>query len=157
MKHAKMESAAFSFTLSLPCVREHSAILVRTPQDVYKVLRETADLAQEAFSILTLNKKNWMIDRHLITLGIIDASLIHQREVFRAAIIDNASALILSHTHPSGDPAPSAEDLAITRQMVASGRIIGIRVLDHVILGRPNNGSTGFFSLRESGLIDFET
>ena len=144
--------AAFSFNLSLPMVREASTTAARTPADVAATLADSAQLAQEAFTVLTLDKKNRIIDRHLITLGVLDASLIHPREVFRAAITDGASALILSHNHPSGDPAPSAEDCAITRQMVSAGRIMGISVLDHVVIGR---GATPFFSLRESGLVDF--
>ena len=151
-----MKTRKYSFTMTIPQVKEPTAggaFLCRTPQDVRNILAETADFAQEAFTLLTLNKKNWVIDKHLITLGVLDASLIHQREVFRQALEDSASAIIISHNHCSGDPAPSAEDLAVTRQMVAAGRIIGIRVLDHVVIGR---GERPFFSLRESGMIDFE-
>ena len=106
--------------------------------------------------MLTVAKKNRLIEKHLVTLGIADASLIHQREVFRPAILDSASAIVVAHNHPSGDPAPSAEDLAITRQLVAAGRIVGIRVLDHVIIGQPDGIRPGFFSVREAGLVDFE-
>jgi len=103
-----------------------------------------------------LNAKYRLLDRKLITLGIADASLVHPREVFRAAIQDGAAAIVISHNHPSGDPTPSAEDLRITRQLVEAGRIIGIEVLDHVIIGRPDATRTqAFLSLRESGLVTF--
>jgi DNA repair protein RadC len=147
------DNRSFSFNLSLPCVREASETLCRTPEDVRRTLDDTAGLAQEAFTVLTLNKKNRVIDRHLITLGLVDASLIHPREVFRAAVMDNASSIIISHNHPTGDPTPSAEDLSITRRLVDAGRVLDIRVLDHVIVGR---GALTYFSIRDAGVISFE-
>jgi DNA repair protein RadC len=71
----------------------------------------------------------------LVTRGIVDASLVHPREVFRAAVAESASGVILVHNHPSGDPAPSLEDRAVTRQMAAAGKALGIPVLDHVVVG----------------------
>ena len=147
---------SFSFNLSLPVVKEASSVSIRTPEDIYRQLKDTAPLAQEAFTILTLNAKYRLLDRKLITLGIADASLVHPREVFRAAIQDGAAAIVISHNHPSGDPTPSAEDIRITRQLVEAGRIIGIEVLDHVIIGRPDSTrAQAFLSLRESGLVTF--
>ena len=144
---------SFSFNLSLPVVREApSTVPCRTPQDVHRVLEDTAMLAQEAFTVLSLDIRYRVLDRHLITLGTLDASLVHPREIFRAAILDGAAAIILSHNHPSGDPTPSAEDLRITRQLVEAGRILGIDVLDHVVIGR---GDRPLVSLRESGLVQF--
>ena len=96
----KTQPGSFSFNLSLPCVREGTDQSCRTPEDVRRILADTADLAQEAFTVLTLSKKNRVIDRHLVTLGLLDASLIHPREVFRAAVLDGASSLIVSHNHP---------------------------------------------------------
>ena len=143
--------------VQLPLVRESTGEYLRTPGDVYRVCGDMASLAQESFVVLTLTAKNIMINRHLISLGLADASLVHPREVFRAAIgIDSATtALLLAHNHPSGDPTPSAEDLRITRQLVEAGKIIDIRVLDHVIIGRPRNNRPGFVSLREDGLVEF--
>ena len=144
---------SFSFNLSLPVVKESNPTApCRTPADVRRVLADTANLAQEAFTVLTLDTKYRVIDRHLITLGILDASLVHPREVFRPAIMDGAGAIIVSHNHPSGDATPSAEDIRITRQLVEAGRILRIEILDHVILGR---GERPFVSLRESGLVAF--
>ena len=149
----KSAVGSFSFNLSLPCVREGTDQSCRTPEDVRRILADTADLAQEAFTVLTLSRKNKVIDRHLVTLGLLDASLVHPREIFRAAVRDSASAIIVAHNHPSGDPTPSSEDLAITRRLVESGRVLDIRVLDHVIVGR---GTVPHFSIRESGLVSFE-
>ena len=144
---------SFSFNLSLPCVRESTAEQCRTPADVRRVLDDQAHLAQEVFTVLTLSKKNRVLDRHLVSLGLVDASLVSAAIVFRPAIVDLAAAVIVAHQHPSGDPAPSSDDLAITRKLVEAGRILGIPVLDHVILGREPNPT--FFSIRESGMVDF--
>ena len=144
---------SFSFNLSLPCVRESTTEQCRTPADVRRVLDDQAHLAQEAFTVLTLSKKNRVLDRHLVSLGLVDASLVSAAIVFRPAIVDLAAAVIVAHQHPSGDPAPSSDDLAITRKLVEAGRILGIPVLDHVILGREPNPT--FFSIRESGMVDF--
>ena len=143
---------SYSFNLALPVVREASQVCCRTPEDVARAVADTAQLAQEAFTVITLNTKYKVIDRHLITLGIADASLVHPREVFRAAIQDGASAIVLTHNHPSGDPNPSAEDIRITRQLLEAARIIDIDILDHVIIGR---GERPYLSLRESGLVNF--
>ena len=144
--------AAFSFNLALPMVKEGTAATCRTPEDAARLLADTAQLAQEAFTVITLNTKNRVIDRHLVTLGLADASLVHPREVFRAAMLDGAAAVIVSHNHPSGDPTPSAEDLKITRQLVEAGKILDVKILDHVIIGR---GERPFMSLREAGLVSF--
>ena len=142
--------------VQLPLVRESTGERFRTPEDVYRVCGDIVGLAQEVFQVLALDVKNHLINRHLISLGLADASLVHPREVFRAAIGDSgASALILCHNHPSGDPTPSAEDIRVTRQLIEAGRIIDIKILDHIIVGRPLNGSPGFMSMRESGLCDF--
>ncbi len=143
--------------VQLPLVRESSGQRVRTPEDVYNVCRDIADLAQESFHVLTLSAKNTLINRHMVSLGTADSALVHPREVFRCAINDGAVvAVVVVHSHPSGDPTPSGEDLRITRQLIEAGRIIDIKVLDHIVIGRPLNGSPAFLSLRESGLCCFE-
>ena len=93
------------------------------------------DAKQEEFHIVTLDTKNQLISTHQITVGTLDASLVHPREVFRAAIKDAASSIILVHNHPSGDPTPSREDFAVTKRLEESGKTIGIEVLDHIVLG----------------------
>ena len=144
---------SFSFNLSLPVVREGTGDSCRTPADVRRLLADTADLAQESFTVLTLNRRNGVIDRHLVSLGLVDSSLVHCREVFRHAVADAASAVVVSHNHPSGDPSPSAEDIALTRKLVEAGKILDIRVVDHVIVGR---GERDHLSLRESQLVSFD-
>lgn len=100
-----------------------------------KFSRLISDARQEEFHIVTLDTKHQVIDTHRITVGTLDASLVHPREVFRKAIKDAASAIILVHNHPSGDPTPSREDLAVTKRLNEAGELMGIRVIDHIVLG----------------------
>ncbi len=98
--------------------------------------RLATDAVQEEFHIVTLDTKHKPIQTHRITVGTLDASLVHPREVFRAAIRDSASAILLVHNHPSGDPTPSREDHQVTDRLTESGKILGINVLDHIIVAR---------------------
>jgi DNA repair protein RadC len=98
--------------------------------------RLVTDGRQEEFHIVTLDTKHQVIATHQITVGTLDASLVHPREVFRPAIKDAAAAVILVHNHPSGDPTPSREDRAVTQRLESAGEVIGIDVLDHIVLGR---------------------
>jgi DNA repair protein RadC len=100
--------------------------------------RLATDSRQEEFHIVTLDQKNQVIKTHRITVGTLDASLVHPREVFRPAIRDAAASVILVHNHPSGDATPSAEDLAVTRRLESSGELLGIDVLDHIVVGSRN-------------------
>ncbi|MFV2007169.1 MAG: DNA repair protein RadC [Longimicrobiales bacterium] len=123
---------------------------IRGPRDVFRRMGpRLRDLDREEFHVLLLTSQHKVIREVLITRGILDASLIHPREVFKPAIIESAAAVILLHNHPSGDPSPSGEDRAVTRQLADAGRTIGIPVLDHVILG-----DTGFTSMSELGVLD---
>jgi DNA repair protein RadC len=144
-----------SALIQLPLVRESKGDHVRTPEEVHGVCRDLENCAQESFHTLLLNSKNRLINRVLVSLGLADSSLVHPREVFRAAIECNAAAMVLTHNHPSGEPTPSAEDIRITRQLIEAGKIIDIKVIDHVVIGRAENGSPGFLSMRESGLCAF--
>jgi len=103
--------------------------------------RLATDTKQEEFHIVTLDTKNQVIDTHQITVGTLDASLVHPREVFRAAIKDAASSILLVHNHPSGDPTPSKEDHAVTNRLSECGKTLGIDVLDHIIIGHPRSVS----------------
>lgn len=96
--------------------------------------RLATDGCQEEFHIVTLDTKLQPISRHQITIGTLDASLVHPREVFRAAIRDAASSVLLVHNHPSGDPTPSVEDRAVTDRLKRAGELIGIQVIDHIIV-----------------------
>ena len=139
-----------SFNLSLPTVRETNGTKCTTPEDVVRELADLRTAAQECFVTLTLDTKNRIIDKHLVTLGTLNASLAHPREVFKTAILDAAASIILAHNHPSGDPTPSAEDIRVTRQLVEVGRQVEIQILDHIIIGRPDH-----ISLRETGMVQF--
>lgn len=131
---------------------------VRTPEEVARVLHDQVRrLDTETFWVLLLDVKNRLLRApEPVTNGLLDASLVHPREVFRSAIRLGCAAVILAHNHPSGDPTPSAEDLRITRQLIDAGRILDIRVLDHVILGAHGRvGTADYHSLRESGTVAF--
>jgi DNA repair protein RadC len=98
--------------------------------------RLASDAKQEEFHIVTLDTQHGPIGTHLISIGTLDASLVHPREVFRAAIRDAASAILLVHNHPSGDSTPSREDKAVTDRLTQVGEMVGIRVLDHIIVAK---------------------
>jgi DNA repair protein RadC len=133
-------------------------VQVRTPEDVERVLGQEAQKAErEVFWALHLDAKNRLKGRPCdVSRGLVDASPVHPREVFREAIRTATSAVVLAHNHPSGDPTPSAEDVRVTRQLVEAGRILDIRVLDHVVLGKREQGrSRGYLSMREEGIVNF--
>jgi DNA repair protein RadC len=113
----------------------------------YLIRQGYADRDREAFIVLLLDVKHRVIAEEVVSIGILDGSLIHPREVFKAAIVANAAALIVAHNHPSGDPKPSGQDAEVTRRLRKAGEVLGIPVVDHVIVG-----STGaHFSFREGG------
>lgn len=131
---------------------------IRTPEDAARVLQSRAALREEeAFWVLMLDTKNRLLRSPMeVSRGVLDASLVHPREVFREAIRASCAAVILVHNHPSGDPSPSPEDVRITKQLVEAGRIVDIKVLDHVIVGRTlRDGNPAHTSLRELGVINF--
>ncbi len=127
----------------------HPGDHVRGARDVFDRMEpRLRDLPQEEFHALLLSARHSVIREVFITRGILDASLIHPREVFRPAITQSAAAIIRVHNHPSGDPTPSAEDLAITKQLSAVGRTVGICVVDHVVIGDGR-----FASLADDGAL----
>lgn len=148
------------FELARRAAREENTQneFVRTPEDAARLLRaESAHLQEERFWVLMLDTRHRLKRApHEVSRGILDASLVHPREIFKEAIRSSCAAIVLVHNHPSGDPGPSPEDIRITRQLVEAGRIVDIDVLDHVILGRPMPGAAqDYVSLRESGLVSF--
>ena len=102
----------------------------------------------EVFAILCLSTKHRVIAYHEVSRGTLDATLVHPREVFTAALLSNAASIILTHNHPSGDPTPSPDDQQLTRRLVDAGRLIGVDVLDHIIVGDGR-----YFSFREGGCL----
>lgn len=123
--------------------------VIRSPLDVAALfMEEMRYLDREHFRVLLLNTKNQVLAQEKVSVGSINSSIVHPREVFKRAIKESAAALILVHNHPSGDPAPSREDLEVTKRLMEAGKILGIAVLDHVIIGDGR-----YLSLREKGLL----
>jgi DNA repair protein RadC len=111
---------------------------IKSPADIAALAREVLEMhemAEENFVIVCLNTKNKIAGVHTVSIGSLNASIVHPREVFKAALLNNANGIICLHNHPSGDPEPSREDIEITRRLVEAGEIMGIKVLDHVIIG----------------------
>jgi DNA repair protein RadC len=124
----------------------------RTVQEVLsKVLNSEneVDRMKEHFWVIGLSTRNAIQYIDLVSLGTLNASLVHPREVFRFSILKAVSSIILSHNHPSGDSEPSEEDLRITKRLVEAGKIIGIEVLDHIVIGSRDS----FCSFKERGII----
>jgi DNA repair protein RadC len=122
---------------------------IRSPADVQRFYAaRLRDLAVEEFHVLALDSQSQVLGDLLITRGILNSSLVHPREVFRAAIAEAAAGIIVVHNHPSGDPTPSADDRAVTRQLVDAGRLLDVPVYDHVIVGGDR-----FVSFAEGGLL----
>lgn len=130
----------------------------KTPAVVADLLRSRMiHFGQEVFVALPLDRKNHLIGSPVeISMGTVSMSIAHPREVFRVCVRLSASAVIVAHNHPSGDPMPSNEDLVATRQLVEAGRVIGIPLLDHVIIGDPAVRRPGFVSLRMIKAVKFD-
>lgn len=111
---------------------------------VIRVTRIHED-AQESFGIINLDTKNRINGMHVLSKGSLNASVVHPREVFKAALLNNSASIVCFHNHPSGDPTPSPEDLILTRRLTEAGQLMGIEVLDHIIIGT----SSRFMSLKE--------
>lgn len=130
--------------------------LLNRPDLIREFLQPTAQgLAVEKFWVLSLNRKNRLIRCTEVSSGTATAALAHPREVFREAMGAAATAVVCAHNHPSGDPAPSAADVQITRQLREAARTVDIQLLDHVILGRPeaDPAGRGYYSFREAGVL----
>jgi len=113
---------------------ESGFVTIRSAQDVYAYLQDMRSLPKEHLRGLFLNSHNRIIRDEVISIGTVNSSIIHPREVFRTAIECNAAALVLAHNHPSGEAVPSDEDIQVTEQLIQAGKILGISVLDHVII-----------------------
>jgi len=119
--------------------------MIRSAEDVYRHFSQQMRWHnQEKFAVLLLDGRSRVIRESMISQGTLNASLVHPREVFRSAVREAAASLVLVHNHPSGDPEPSAEDRRVTRRLVEAGKVVGIRVLDHVVVA-----DQGYYSFRE--------
>jgi DNA repair proteins len=142
---------------SIRQVKESSGIYdvdnkrINSPEDANNIINKVlnlSDRAEEVFGILTLSTKNQVAGVHIISIGTLNSSLIHPREVFKAAILNNAASIIAFHNHPSGDSTPSKEDVQVTQRLIDAGNILGINVFDHIVVGENE-----FTSLKSEGLI----
>jgi DNA repair protein RadC len=127
--------AAFELAKRLPETKRKERLAIQSPEDiVHRFGAKFKDLVQEELWMFPLNSVNQLLEPKQITKGILSSSLAHPRECFREAIIQSAAAVIFVHNHPSGNPEPSQDDIAITKQLVEAGKIIGITVHDHIII-----------------------
>ena len=123
---------------------------IHGPEDAAAYARRQLSMeAKEHFCVMLLNTKNHVIGWHVISIGSLTASVVHPREVFAPAIVHHAASIILVHNHPSGDPSPSREDIAVTQRLVKAGKIVDIPPIDHIIIGGSN-----FVSMKEKGLLE---
>jgi DNA repair protein RadC len=123
---------------------------VSSPQAAVKLFLDfLEDKDREYLMVAYLNTKNEPIAIETVSIGTLNASLVHPREVFKGAILSNANSVMVAHNHPSGDPTPSQEDKVLTERLVESGKIMGIEVIDHIIIGKDEK----YFSFNENGLL----
>jgi DNA repair protein RadC len=127
---------------------DKSVVKISSPSDVLPLVSFLAGKKQEHFICITLSGAHEVISVRTVTVGLLNHSLVHPREVFAEAITDRAAAIICVHNHPSGTLEPSNQDIAITRQLAEAGTVLGIRLLDHMIVAE-----SGFISMREKGLM----
>lgn len=129
-------------------LKDKSETLIIQPEDVYRELRDIRQNKKEHFIVFYLDTHNREIKRETISVGTLNSNLIHPREVFESAIKNNVAQIIVAHNHPSGIVEPSEDDIEITKRLVDAGKLLGIEVLDHVIVG--NNG---YFSFKDKNII----
>lgn len=144
---AKACEIAACFELGKRLLKDKKAALLMSPQDVARELKDIAVLKKEHLVIFYLDPRLQQIKRETISIGLLESSLVHPREVFESAILHTASSIIVAHNHPSGDVTPSASDRQVTERLVMAGRVLGIEVLDHIIVAGQD-----FSSLKEAGL-----
>ncbi len=129
-------------------LQNKQSVMLLSPKDVWSELRDIRDHKKEHFVIFFLDSRNQEIKREIVSVGSLNANLIHPREVFEPAVRHLAAQVIIAHNHPAGDPSPSQEDSDITKQLVDAGKLLGIEIKDHVIVSKSN-----FFSFAEHKLI----
>ena len=144
-----VREGSFPAPTGYPACDAGARVPVRSPRDVFDLMAPyAAREVAETFWLLVLDAQHQASEPIAVTRGLLNSTLVHPREVFRAAIVAGAAALVLVHNHPSGDPTPSADDRAVTDQLVTAGRLLDIPVHDHVVIGG------GFYtSFAEAGLL----
>jgi len=123
-------------------------VKIKSAKDILPLVADIVNKQQEYFLCISLNGANEVIEKRIVTIGLVNSSQIHPREVFADVIADRAAAVIFAHNHPSGDPKPSNVDAKTHKQLAEAGKILGLRILDHIIVTKK-----GYFSFQEAGLI----
>ena len=136
------------FELGRRLLQDKQSSLLLSPQDVWNELKDIRDNKKEHFVIFFLDSRNQEIKREIISVGSLNANLVHPREVFEPAVRHLAAQIIIAHNHPSGDTEPSEEDLIITKRLTEAGKILGIEIVDHIIAGK-----SGYFSFKGKEMI----
>lgn len=136
------------FELGKRLLKDKIAGLYLKPEDIWKELKDIRDHKKEHFVIFFLDSRNQEIKREIISIGSLNANLVHPREVFEPAVKNLAAQVILAHNHPSGDPEPSEDDLELNKRLVEAGKILGIEVIDHIIITRER-----YLSFKEKGVL----
>lgn len=145
---AKACEISACFELSRRLLQNKQSTLILSPKDVWDELKDIRDHKKEHFVIFFLDSRNQEIKREIVSVGSLNASLVHPREVFEPAVRHLAAQVVIAHNHPAGDPSPSQEDSDLTKKLVDAGKLLGIEVRDHIIVSRSN-----YFSFREQKLI----
>jgi DNA repair protein RadC len=141
----------YRVTLVRECSITAPAPRLRGAQQAAALLRQyLGAVDREHFVVILLDRKNTPIGINTVSMGSLTASVVHMRETFKAAILANAAAILCGHNHPSGDPEPSREDRTLTQRLVDAGKLLGIPLIDHVVIG---DGTTAFFSFADQGLL----
>ena len=139
----------FELSRRLETYTEGPKLKIKAPEDIYQsIYPKIREEKKEKFIILCLDSKNQVIHEQTVFIGSLDISIVHPREIFKTALLESSAAIVLVHNHPSGDPTPSKEDIEITKRLVDSGKLIGISILDHIIIG---DGC--FISLKQEGYV----
>ena len=121
---------------------------IYSPKDIWEDLKVIRGSKKEHFYVFYLDSRNQIINKELVSIGTLNASIVHPREVFEPAVRNLAAQIILSHNHPSQDPNPSEEDIVLTKRLIEAGRLLGIEIIDHVIISKEK-----YFSMKKQGLI----
>jgi len=136
------------FELGRRLLQNKQSALLLSPKDVWEELKDIRDNKKEHFVIFFLDARNQEIKREIISIGSLNANLVHPREVFEPAVRYSAAQIIVAHNHPAGDPDPSEDDLVITKRLVEAGKILDIEIVDHIIVVKDR-----FLSFKDQGLI----
>lgn len=145
---AKVCEIVACFELGKRLLKDKKVQIYLTPKEIWEELKDLRDHKKEHFVIFYLDSRNQEIKREIVSVGSLNANLVHPREVFEPAVRNLAAQIILAHNHPSGDPEPSEDDLVITKRLVGAGKIMGIEINDHIIVTK-----NGFFSFKEKNLL----